>query len=162
MRTSTFKSILIQLLLLGLLLSTMPAYADGPSIFDLVRQTAAGNVPSPGNYAQFVGTAPEAVSAIGANAAANLRQATGAMGGWSYTAVNGWQFATTSDWRMASQPVAEIPIYAPAYRPPPEFIPGWAARVGAAWLYRIAPLWGAFMYTGGYRQPVNWNQPVNN
>jgi len=162
MKTSSFKSALIQLLLLGLLLSAAPVRADGPTIFDIVRQTA--NIPAPGHVGAFV--PPDAtVFATGPRAAYWVR-GLGAQSGWSYTAANGWQFAvSTQNLQQSPQAVAEIPIRVPAYRPPPEFRPNWAAQVGLAFMRRIgqiAPLWGTYMYMPALDKPVNWNAPVVN
>jgi len=128
--------------LLGLL--TAPSRADG--ILDLVRQTAQGTVPNPGDYGSFV--LPHATGyATGSDAATWLRQTMNVQSGWSFTSAEGWQFATTD------QVVAPAGGYAQRLysysNTPRDFVPGWAAYTGMAFWSRIAtymPLWGVFMY----------------
>jgi hypothetical protein len=147
MRTSTFRSWLLTLLLLVVL--TAPARADG-GLLDLVRQTAAGNVPTPGDYGSFV--LPRATGyATGTDAATWLRDTMNAASGWSYRAANGWQFATTD------QVIAPAGGYAQRVysysKTPSNFAPGWAAYVGYAFWQQIgylAPVLGSFIYLPAY------------
>lgn len=142
MRTSTFKAWILTLLLLALL--TAPARADG-GLLDLVRQTAQGIVPSPGDYGSFV--LPHATGYATGNDAANwLRDTMNAASGWSYRAANGWQFATTDQQAATSGYAQRVYSYS---NTPSQFTPGWAAYVGYAFFSRIGayvPLWGVFMY----------------
>ena len=129
------------LLILGL---TLPAYADG-TIFDLVRQTAAGNVPTPGNWSQYVDPNAHGVYA-GQQAQSWLYGMYGRndLSGWGYTNASGWQFGQTPE-----QP-ANV----------------WAARSMAStgltqvYTWSRAALWGAFCYVpawNAYSYPYYMN-----
>jgi hypothetical protein len=146
MRTSSIGQFVILFLLCLALLVPQTATAQG-SILDLVRQTAQGNVPNPGNYSQFV---PANASAFGAGpGAANwVRDVTGAASGWSYTAANGWQFAAATDQIVSQGHVAQGTQYSGQAQS--NFAPGWQALTGVAFWSQIgqyAPLWGMFIYT---------------
>ena len=149
MRTSTFRSWLLTLLLLALL--TAPTRADG--LLDLVRQTTQGVVPHPGDYGSFV--LPRATGyATGPDAATWLRETMNAASGWSYRAANGWQFATTDQVITPAGGYAQR-VYSYTSTPS-QFTPGWAAYVGYAFWQQIgylAPVLGSFIYLPAYEVP---------
>ena len=155
MKTSNIGSFILSLLLCGLLL--LPHAVSAQGIFDIVRQTAQGNVPDPSTFGQFV--LPQASGyASGPGAASWLQQITGATSGWSYTAANGWQFATTDEVvRTTGGYVAERVQY--SHAPVQEFVPGWAAFNGAAWwptIYGTSPIFGFVLYGPAFAN--TWNK----
>lgn len=152
MRTSSVRTLLLTVCLLGLLVGH--ANADG-GLLDLVRQTSQGITPS--NFREFVpSSARIVVSLQGASAhmgtaEQNAVQMVGGypVGGLSYVSANGFQWAATEAEvaRTISRGYTTgQTVYSNA---PKEFAPGWAAYTGMAFWSRIAtymPLWGMFMY----------------